>query len=554
MAGSVANGETIVVVSHVGRDLLQSAAVFKHERLVVWEYVSNGLQYVDPGVSPVVRITLDPKFKKITICDNGRGMSWSDLRNFFVMHGENIDRKQGRPGRGYFGTGKAAAFGIAGCLRVTTDKNGRRSSVQLRRADVEGMSSTDPIPVTTILQEIPTDRPNGTVVEIEDIHLRKIDQGEIIKYIERHIARWPNATVYVNHHLCEYLEPPIAVAHRFRPDEGPLRDALGDALLAVNVSKRPLDDAEQGVAVFSNGVWYETTLAGSERKEFANYLFGDIDVPTLSSDSSPVPPFDLSRSMQLNRSNELVQKLMAFIGFNVESVRRELIDQERRRRSSEESKKLAREASEIAKIINQDFSAYRTRISKAQATATGGTDLYNKIEFSGSESNFVLGGDQPAAKISEMGGPGGDGSNGGDGGGVRHLNPEVQPVDNESADSKGKYVPENPDRKTTRGGFDVKFVNMGDTEKRAKYDRDSRTIFINIDHPQLKAAIGAGGVDDIIFRRLAYEVAFGEYAIAVAYEMVRANYFLEQDEPINEIRETVNRVALASAHLYVANR
>ena len=94
---------------------------------------------------------------------------------------------------------------------------------------------------------------------------------------------------------------------------------------------------------------------------------------------------------------------------------------------------------------------------------------------------------------------------------------------------------------------------MGDAEKRAKYDRDSRTIFVNLDHPQLNAAIGAGGVDDIIFRRLAYEVAFGEYAIAVAYEMVRANYFLDQDEPINEIRETINRVALASAHLYSAD-
>jgi len=146
MSEAVGGREQIVVVTHVGRDLLQSAAVFKHERLVVWEYVSNGLQYIDTGVSPIVRVTIDSKAKKITVSDNGRGMSWSDLRNFFVMHGENVDRKQGRPGRGYFGTGKAAAFGIASCLRVTTDKNGKRSSVQLRRPDIEAMSSTDPHP------------------------------------------------------------------------------------------------------------------------------------------------------------------------------------------------------------------------------------------------------------------------------------------------------------------------------------------------------------------------------------------------------------------------
>jgi len=49
------------VTSHVGRDLLQSAALFKHEHAVVWEYVSNGLEYVDPDVCPVVDVTVDAK-------------------------------------------------------------------------------------------------------------------------------------------------------------------------------------------------------------------------------------------------------------------------------------------------------------------------------------------------------------------------------------------------------------------------------------------------------------------------------------------------------------
>ena len=46
------------------------------------------------------------------------------------------------------------------------------------------------------------------------------------------------------------------------------------------------------------------------------------------------------------------------------------------------------------------------------------------------------------------------------------------------------------------------------------YEKDDRTIFINLDHPQLVAAIGLGDSDDPVFRRLAYEVAFSEYAIA----------------------------------------
>ena len=129
--------EELYVKSHVSRDLLQSAALFKNEHLAVWEYVSNGLQYVDLGVSPVVRVKLNKNKNRITIQDNGRGMSFADLQHFFVMHGENVDRKAGRVGRGMFGTGKSAAFGIAETLVITTVRNGKRTKVSLNREDIK---------------------------------------------------------------------------------------------------------------------------------------------------------------------------------------------------------------------------------------------------------------------------------------------------------------------------------------------------------------------------------------------------------------------------------
>ena len=181
----------LAVKSHVARDLLQNAALFKTDKLAVWEYVVNGLQYVDPGVSPLVKVSLDSRRKRITIADNGRGMDWQGLRNFFVMHGENIDRQQGRPGRGRFGTGKAAAFGIGDVLTIRTVRNGKRSTVRLQRSRLEGMTSGAEVPVEVIEKEVPTESPNGTLIQIESIHLRTIDQPGIIKYIERHLAHWP---------------------------------------------------------------------------------------------------------------------------------------------------------------------------------------------------------------------------------------------------------------------------------------------------------------------------------------------------------------------------
>jgi len=157
------------LTSHVGRDLLASAASFKNEAVVAWEYVVNSLQYVDPGVSPRIQVTVLPGGKGIRIADNGSGMSVADLKHFFQMHGENLERRSGRPGRGKFGTGKSAAFGIASTLRVDTVHNGKRNVVVLTRNMINA-SDGEEIPVDWTIKNEPTDDPNGTTISILDIY------------------------------------------------------------------------------------------------------------------------------------------------------------------------------------------------------------------------------------------------------------------------------------------------------------------------------------------------------------------------------------------------
>lgn len=259
LAGVVRGGEIavstvsdrIVVKSHVARDLLQNAALFKTDHLVVWEYVANGLQYVDSGVNPIVRVTLDSRERRITVSDNGRGMDWSGLQNFFVMHGENQERKLGRPGCGRFGTGKSAAFGIAGVLRVTTVRNKRRSKLELRRTDIEAMSAGTEMPVRCIERQVHIEAPNGTTVEIENIYLKSLDQAAVIRYIERHLAGWPKGCrVFVNNHECEFAEPPVAFERSFRAD-GRFREKLGDVTLSVKITRAPLEQDYRGVSIYS---------------------------------------------------------------------------------------------------------------------------------------------------------------------------------------------------------------------------------------------------------------------------------------------------------------
>jgi len=544
----------LFVKSHVARDLLQNAGIFKTDKLVVWEYVANGLQYVGPGTNPVVKITLDSKKKRITIQDNGRGMDWAGLHNFFVMHGENLDRKDGRIGRGMFGTGKSAAFGIADLLRITTVRNGKRSKVELKRSEIEKMKSDDPVPVTVLEKEVPISATNGTYIEIEDVHLRSLDQIAIIQYIERHLARWPkNTTVFVNNHECEFNEPPVATEYRFTPEEG-ARQLLGDVELVIKASKTPLGEDLRGVSVYCNGVWHETTLAGSEGREMSQYIFGEIDVPRLDEDRSPIAPFDVSRSMRLNAENEVVRAIHVFVGTRVEEVRRSLLDAERKRKAEDEAKKLANQAAEIARVINEDFEAFRQRVAKVRAKTRGASDFDQTSPDAGNEDDdLIFGSELPARKVPSPAAPT-----------PNDLTPDLAPLDEPQPREENPNVEasttDSPKvgqpaggagrKRKPAGGFQIQFRDMGEASARAEYRSDERTIYINLEHPQVAAALGLGPVEDPIFRRLVYEVAFSEYAIALAQEFAKRDQYLDATDPIFDIRETLNRVARKGASLY----
>ncbi len=543
------------VRTHVARDLLQSAAMFKNERLVVWEYVSNGLDYVDTGVKPVVKVKLDSRAHRISVEDNGRGMDWPGLENFFVMHGENVDRKAGRRARGRFGTGKSAAFGIGDVLRITTVRNGKRSQVELCRSDLEAMAGGDPVPVREIDRELPDPGSNGTRIEIEGVQLRSLDQSSVIAYIERHLAHWPkDVTVLVNNHQCEFAEPPLERTMTFTPDESASL-LIGEATLTVKISKVPLGDDLRGIAIFADGVWHETTLLTSAGKDMSEFIFGEIDVKRLDSDSSTPAAFDASRSMKLNPENPLVSAIFGFLGPRIEEIRKELVAAHREQRASAEAKRLSQEASKIEDIINQDFDSFRRRIQKVRAAGSGsgfdaGEGAGGSEEGDGAgDDDFLFGGDTSASTNGEGAlGAQGDDSEGGNGGPPRRLNPIVEPDDDGSLG--GHHQKQGSDKSRFSGGFQVEFEHQGNTSARAVYLRERRTIFVNLDNPQIAAALKSHGVEDPVFRRLAYEVAFCEYAVALAVELDGRQEFLDPMDAIVQIRETVNRIALASAALY----
>ena len=274
------SAKSLKLTSHVGRDLLASAASFKTEAAAVWEYVVNSLQYVDDGVSPKVQVLVNPRLKVIEVRDNGRGMNSDGLRQYFTMHGENIDRLRGRPGRGKFGTGKSAAFGIGKFLLIDTRRNGFRNVVELHRDTIEA-SKGDDIDLIWVVRDEPTEFANGTTVTIQDIFLPKLSITPIVEYIERHLQvfRALMPQVAVNDHVCQYREPTVAEKFTFVPS-AKQAEVLGEVELIVKVSTIPLPAAEQGIAVSAGpGNLIAIETGGIENKELGNYLFGEIECP-----------------------------------------------------------------------------------------------------------------------------------------------------------------------------------------------------------------------------------------------------------------------------------
>lgn len=538
----------LLVTSHVGRDVLAQAAQFKTEASVVWEYVVNSLQYVEPGVQPKVEVTV--KRGSITISDNGAGLDAERLRHFFTMHGENLERRAGRIGRGKWGTGKSAAFGIANTLQVDSVRNGVRNVVELNRVAIEA-SEGDAIPLDWTVRNEAVDSPNGTVVTITDLLLIRVDKAAVIEYIERNLSafRGTNPTVGVNSHVCEYHAPPVRKTHQFTPNEKQA-EVLGDVELVIHASSRPLRDWEQGIAVMAGpGNLVAIEHGGIEHKEFGNYLFGEVDVPALETFETPLQPFDPSRSLTLNPKHPVVAVLLGFVGSKLEHVRQELVSDERSAREQEEARRLARHANDLADVLNEDFVSQMQRLRDIRAATSrpGSAAALHGAGAGGDQEPdlWVEGLDTPG----ELDTPSSDGHQGAGGGRPAPVIPTVGHPDEEGEAVVSPAGGEGQ-RKRPRGGFSVDFRNLGEDEDRSMYDSTAMTIIINKDHPVVAAALKREGIESISFRRLSYEIAFSEYSIALSYEMVNRDPAMPADDVLYDIRATLGRITRAAAPLY----
>jgi hypothetical protein len=258
----------------------------------------------------------------------------------------------------------------------------------------------------------------------------------------------------------------------------------------------------------------------------------------------------MSRSGRLNPANPLVLASYAFVGRHVEDLRLHLVDLDRQRRAQAESARLRAQATEIARIINEDYAEFRRRLI-GRSSSLGGTDTATTPSPTGKgDDEFVRGGVDPAKQVADEGStfdPKGQSTAGTE---PNTSGPLVEPSNPDHADDTGHTAAAEEGRHRRAGGFDVQYRNSGYDTPRAFYERDSRTIFINLDHPQIVAARGSKEIEDPNFRRLSFEVAFTEYAVGFAQEMATAGYYQDFFEPLQDMRERIDSLSRKAADMF----
>ena len=531
--------ESITVTSHVARDFLQNAAYFNTMPKLIWEYVANSLDAANENENAVVAVDITSLYASIS--DNGRGMSRQDLSNFFQMHGENVQRAHGKRVRGRFGTGKSAAFGLANDLRIDTVQNGLRNVVELNRKNIENAKGGEPFPVIDLTVNEPTNEDNGTIVEIREFNTKHSDIDKVISYIERHLSRYRlRAHVTINGHECKFEEPLYIESFERTPPEE-VSNHIGNAVLIIKVSPVPLDDDSKGIDILSNGIWHGIAQTGIEKKDRSNYIFGQIDVPILEDGEWPIPPFDNTRNNTLNPQNPIVAVLLGWLSEEIEIVRNHLVDIEREKRKSDEAKNLFKEAQKIADILNDDFSQQEMELELAQRVSrrSGGKSVNEILD----EQGELWPGDgditTPWEQTGSSHGEGHRGNLSGEGEVVR-PGPTAHPGGEQGAK---KSVIDGPQKKR-KAVFSIEYVNETPNTPRSRYNGTTKTIYINLDHPQILSAFEASGrnTDARQFREISFEVAAVEYAIALPYEQIEKNPGYEAEVALDDLRNAINRL------------
>ena len=545
------------MTAHAGRMLLEETKRFSNEGKAVGEYVKNSWQYTDHD--SIVEIFVDQENKSIRIKDNSRGMNIDDInRRFLVLGQENQERAKGDFGRGEYGTGKVAALGIGKILRVRTVRDNKLIEFEIRRSDCDADISEKEVKVRWIKSNEDTTEKSGTIVDILNFRLpRQIKINGIKDFLQ---SKTLTETVY-KHQIKLFLqeeeikkkEIPFSEEMVVNTD-GEFKNIIGNAKLSIKIASKKLDIDERGVKVFAKGIY--KAFINNPSARYSEFIFGDCSCDKLIDEKQDPPIFDSSRREELNLDNDFAKKFQEFVLIEVDKVRKRLEREANAKRDKEKEEALQKEAEKMKDFFNSDYKEQELEFQKRAAKAKGNIDDKDKDLPALGEAKIVIGKDFNANIIEGDGNAGlyegrGDGE-GGDGDGRGKEGGVLEKTDEET---QHKGTERKTKKRRSGGGFNISFENLGSFDYRAKYEDDTRTIIVNLDHPFLKKIEEmAGDRTSTKYMRPAWEAALFEYAAAITTQKGSSNMLDDSlSDGVIEMQERVDTLLRKMTALNIFN-
>jgi hypothetical protein len=238
---------------------------------------------------------------EIRVSDNGRGMSWDDAQEQYLVVGrdrrraEGTDRSPGgRPLMGRKGLGKLAGFGIAKVIDVRTVRDGWLTHFVM---EFDQMTKGGEAPLVErypprMIADSPVDEPNGTTITLRQLVLtRSINEDEFRSSMSRRFSVLSNQfRVMINGE--EIAEIPLDLQFVAPGLDGGWEEVpgVGAVWWRIGFTKRPIqvEDA-RGVAVEVRGKTQQVPFffdltGGTHGQVGVQYMTGTVRADQLDAD------------------------------------------------------------------------------------------------------------------------------------------------------------------------------------------------------------------------------------------------------------------------------
>ncbi|MEE3683576.1 TIGR02391 family protein [Actinobacillus pleuropneumoniae] len=335
------------VIEHFG------VKMYSHTVPAIAELIANAY---DAGAKVAEVLLYDKHEHKIIIRDDGIGMTFDEINEFYLRIGRNRREENqiscpNRKATGKKGLGKLALFGLGNKIEISTVRNGEQVTFILNYEDIK-KSKGDYEPEFNI-QEADFSVPSGTTITLTELTKK---QGYPLNNYVEHLARlfdFPDPSFIIKMSLNDE-EPRIIdsklkysfVTSQFEWDYAAFiqTDSLTEKAEKYSNSglisgkfittEKPLKNGLKGITLFANGrmVNEPEFFRSSESSHFYSYLTGWLNVDFIDDDNEDLISTD---RRSLDWKQPITTMLQNFLGEVITALER---DWRKKRKETKERK------------------------------------------------------------------------------------------------------------------------------------------------------------------------------------------------------------------------